>query len=104
MASGDADSKGRVCDTIRIWKNPRREAEDAAACRMLFSGFTCSRRRITLATLLASCSRSMPCRSLYWLRCSREQKSPSDPTQIRLSGLLQSWQLRALIQGNYILA
>lgn len=82
-------------------RNPRCRAVEPGG-RMFESGRSCSRRRMTLATLLASCSRPMPWRSRNWLRCSREQKSPSAPTQIRLRGFPQSWQLLALIPGEII--
>src|SRR5262249_389034 len=67
-----------------------------AICR----GF--SRRRITLATLLASCRRSMPRRSRYWLRCSREQKSSPAPDQMRLRAFPQNKQVLTAIVGHII--
>lgn len=59
--------------------------ESRASCDggMVF-GF--SRRRIRLATLLASKRRSIPERSRNWFRCSREQKSP--PSRPRIDSAL----------------
>ena len=96
-ASGLSESTAGRRTGMRRWGETRgRTLESRANCPAgMVLAF--SRRRIRLATLLASCSRSMPVRRRNWLRCSREQKSPPEPTVKRLRAFPQSWQVRPLI-------
>jgi len=82
-ASGLSESTAGRRQDAQVGRNAR---QDFGVARQLSCGMVLafSRRRIRLATLLASCSRSMPVRRRNWLRCSREQKSPPEPTVKRL--------------------